>query len=120
MMKGERLSDLRKDIGLTQQQMAKKLHINYRTYSSYEREEAEACDDIKIKLAEFHNVTVDYLLGISEYPRPLDEKHGHCYLRVPKFLSADGRKEAERYIRYLLYTESIDAAINRQDDVRSK
>ena len=99
-MIGERLIDLRKDIGLTQKELSEKLFINYRTYSGYERNEIEASDDFKIKLAQFYNVSVDYLLGISNHPHPI--KNGNEYIRLPKSLSNSGRKELEQFISYLL------------------
>ena len=100
MMIGERLIDLRKDAGLTQKELSEKLFINYRTYSGYERNETEASDDFKIKLAHFYNVSVDYLLGIGNYPHPI--KNGDEYIRLPKLLSDSGRKELEQFISYLL------------------
>ena len=103
MMIGERLIDLRKDMELTQKELSKKLFINYRTYSGYEREETEASDDFKIKLAQFYNVSVDYLLGISDNPHPI--RSGDEYLRLPKSLSESGRKELKQFISYLLTKE---------------
>jgi transcriptional regulator with XRE-family HTH domain len=100
MMIGERLIDLRKDMGLTQKELSEKLFINYRTYSGYEREETEASDDLKIKLAQFYNVSVDYLLGIINNPHPI--KSGDEYIRLPKPLSDSGRKELKEFISYLL------------------
>lgn len=103
MMIGERLIDLRKDIGLTQKELSEKLFINYRTYSGYERNETEASDDFKIKLAQFYNVSIDYLLGLSNHPHPI--KNGDDYIRLPKLLSDNGRKELEQFISYLLVKE---------------
>jgi transcriptional regulator with XRE-family HTH domain len=100
MMIGERLIDLRKDMGLTQKELSEKLFINYRTYSGYERNETEASDDFKIKLAQFYNVSVDYLLGISSNPHPI--RKGNEYVRLPKPLSDSGRKELEQFIAYLI------------------
>ena len=100
MMIGERLMDLRKDMGLTQKELSEKLFINYRTYSGYERNEIEASDDLKIKLAQFYNVSVDYLLGIVSEPCPI--RSGDNYIRIPEPLSDDGRKELKQFISYLL------------------
>ena len=73
MFVGERLAELRKDKGKTQKQLAEELHVNYRTYSSYEREETEPGDDVKIAIAKYFNVSLDYLLGVINRPRPLNE-----------------------------------------------
>ena len=99
-MIGERLIDLRKDMGLTQKELSEQLFINYRTYSGYERNETEASDDFKIKLAQFYNVSVDYLLGICDHPHPI--RTGDGYIRLPKRLPDSGRKELEQFISYLL------------------
>lgn len=103
MMIGERLIELRKDMGITQKELSERLFINYRTYSGYERNETEAGDDFKIKLAQFYNVSVDYLLGISNNPHPI--KSGDEYVRLPKLLSNRGRKELEQFISYLIAKE---------------
>ena len=103
MMIGERLIELRKDMGLTQKELSEKLFVNYRTYSGYERNEIEASDDFKIKLAQFYNVSIDYLLGLSDNPHPI--KSGKNYIRLPKPLSEHGRKELDQYISFLLTKE---------------
>ena len=103
-MIGERLKYLREDTGLTQKEMAEKLSINYRTYSGYERDEVEPGDDFIVKLCEYYNVSADYLLGMSEQPVPI--RRGKEYVRLPHALSANGRRELERYISYLLSKEN--------------
>ncbi|MPM56615.1 hypothetical protein SDC9_103424 [bioreactor metagenome] len=102
-MIGERLINLRKDRGLTQKELSEKLFINYRTYSGYERNEFEASDDFKIQIAGFYNVSVDYLLGLVDNTRPI--KSGDEYIRLPKALSDNGRKELETFISFLLNKE---------------
>ena len=92
--------DLRKDMDLIQKELSEKLFVNYRTYSGYERNESEASDDIKVKLAQFYNVSIDYLLGICNNPHPI--RNGDDYVRLPKQLSASGRKELEQFISCLL------------------
>ena len=105
MMIGERLIELRKDKGLTQKELSEKLYVNYRTYSGYERNEIEASDNFKVKLAQFYNISVDYLLGISNNPHPI--KNGDDYIRLPKTLSLNGRKELVQFISYLLSKEKL-------------
>jgi transcriptional regulator with XRE-family HTH domain len=99
-MLGERLINLRKDKGLTQKELSETLCINYRTYSGYERDEIEASDDVKVRLAQYYNVSVDYLLGLISEPHPI--KNGDEYVRLPKPLSASDRIELEQFIKYLL------------------
>lgn len=67
-MKYERIRALREDKDLTQTQMGKVLSCSQRVYSNYERGELDIPTDILIKLADFHNVSVDYLLNRTEDP----------------------------------------------------
>lgn len=59
----KRIRDLREDKDMTQTDMAKILHCSQRAYSNYERGERNIPIEILICIADFHNVSVDYLLG---------------------------------------------------------
>ena len=58
-----RIRELRKDKGLTQEKVARILRCTQASYSNYECGVTDIPTDILIRLARFHNVTVDYLLG---------------------------------------------------------
>jgi len=62
----KRIRDLREDADMTQTQIAEILHCSQRVYSNYERGDIDIPTDILIKLADFHDVSVDYLLGRTE------------------------------------------------------
>ncbi len=59
----QRIRDLREDKDMTQTQMAKILMCSQRVYSNYERGDIDVPTQILIRLADFHGVSVDYLLG---------------------------------------------------------
>ena len=59
----KRIRDMREDKDLTQKQMGEILSCSQRVYSNYERGELDIPTDILIKLADFHNVSVDYILN---------------------------------------------------------
>ncbi|MEK3715829.1 MULTISPECIES: helix-turn-helix domain-containing protein [unclassified Paenibacillus] len=63
-----KIRDLREDKDLTQQQMAELLHITQTTYSRYENGNLDLPSAVLIKLANFHNVSVDYILGQTTTP----------------------------------------------------
>lgn len=73
-----RIRDLREDSDLTQTVIANVLNCSQRVYSDYERGVVDIPTQILIKLAEFHNTSVDYLLGLTNekepYPRPEKKK----------------------------------------------
>ena len=58
-----RIRALREDNNLTQEEVAKYLHIKQNTYSQYENGQRQVPLDILIKLANYYNVTLDYLVG---------------------------------------------------------
>ena len=58
-----RIKDLREDNDLTQAQVAKKLMCDQSLYSKYERGEREIPLRLLIILAEYYNVSLDYLVG---------------------------------------------------------
>lgn len=65
-MLGENLKSLRIKKGLTQQQLADLLKINRVTYTQYELDKREPDNTTLIALADFFNVSTDYLLGREE------------------------------------------------------
>ena len=63
----ERLLGLRKEAGLTQRELAEKLKMNSVTYLHYEKGQREPPIDTLMLFADFYSVTVDFLLGRTEY-----------------------------------------------------
>ncbi|MBE6694000.1 MAG: helix-turn-helix transcriptional regulator [Ruminococcaceae bacterium] len=64
-----RIRDLREDRDLTQKEMAQKLNCSQQVYSNYELGQRDIPTDILIRLALFYNVSIDYILGISDEPK---------------------------------------------------
>lgn len=62
----ERLKGLRKQVGLTQVDVAEKLGISQPAYASWERGVKKPTQDNLVKIAQILNVSVDYLVGNSE------------------------------------------------------
>jgi repressor LexA len=60
-----RLKILREEKGLSQPDMAKFLNISVPGYSYYENEKRDMSTEIQKKLANFFNVSIDYLVGNS-------------------------------------------------------
>lgn len=98
-MLGERLLELRKDADLTQDDLAAILKINKHSISSYERDKSEPPDAIKIAIAQYFNVSVDYLLGVTDDPAPIDQKTP--VLRLPKGFPRSALQELMNYAGYL-------------------
>ncbi|MEY2239413.1 helix-turn-helix domain-containing protein [Bacillus altitudinis] len=65
---GKRITTLRKKAGLTQEELAKKLNVTRSALSQYELGTREPNYDLLLKIADFFEVTVDYLIGRSDNP----------------------------------------------------
>lgn len=59
----KRIRDLREDHDLTQTDLAKILNCSQRSYSYYESGGHDIPTQTLIKLADYYNVSVDYILG---------------------------------------------------------
>jgi len=62
----KRIGDLRQDNDMTQKQVADLLHCQREVYRRYEKGIREIPVSYVIILARHYNVTVDYLLGVSD------------------------------------------------------
>ena len=65
----KRIRDLREDRDLTHKEVARSLNCSQQVYSNYELGQRDIPTDILIKLSFFYNVSIDYILGISENPK---------------------------------------------------
>ena len=61
-----RLKDLREDRDLTQKKLSEYLHIKQNTYSQYENGQRQIPLEILIKLADYYDITLDYLVGRTD------------------------------------------------------
>ena len=65
---GERLRELRNENDWTQQDLANKLDVSKSSYGYYEKGDRNLNASILLKLSKIFGVSIDYLLGISDYP----------------------------------------------------
>lgn len=63
-----RIRDLREDKDLTQSQMAKILNCSQQVYSNYELGQRDIPTDILIRISQYYDVSVDYILELSDNP----------------------------------------------------
>ncbi len=100
---GKRIKKLREKNNLNQLEFSKILNISNTTLSQYEAGNRTPSDEIKEKVADYFNVSVDYLLGRTEKCSLVDEG-----LRDEKFYNFDvsnlpeeAIKQIEDYIEFV-------------------
>ncbi len=64
-----RLKELREDMDLKQRELAQYLNCSQQVYSNYELGQRDIPTDILIRLSALYNVSVDYILGITDNPK---------------------------------------------------
>lgn len=69
-----RLRDIREDRDITQKTIASYLHIRQNTYSQYETGQRQLPVDILIQLAQFFQTSTDYILDLTDEPKPYPTK----------------------------------------------
>lgn len=71
-----RLKKIRTNKGLTQTEVANNLKISQQAYANYETGKRQPDQEMLAKIADYFDVSVDYLLGRTDTPKPssLDEQ----------------------------------------------
>ena len=65
-MKFQRMQDLRTDADMSQKQLSEILHISQRSYSHYETGSRNIPVEMLIRLANYYDISVDYLVGRTD------------------------------------------------------
>ena len=70
-MKFQRIQDLRIDSDLSQKKIGEILHISQRSYSHYETGSRNIPIEMLIRLADYYDTTIDYLVGRTDNKTPI-------------------------------------------------
>lgn len=65
-----RIRELREDHDLTQKKLGEAINLPQRTYAYYESGQRMVPPEVLCALADFYDVSVDYLLGRTDNPEP--------------------------------------------------
>lgn len=103
-MVGKRLRLLRTERELTQEELGKVLGVGKTTISQYESEVRKPDADMLKRIAQFFDVSVDYLLGLTEEKRPvkLETLAAHRTDDPLKELPEEARRSLEEFKEYIL------------------
>ena len=70
-MKFQRIQDLRIDSDLSLKKIGEILHISQRSYSHYETGSRNIPIEMLIRLADYYDTTIDYLVGRTDNKEPI-------------------------------------------------
>lgn len=106
-----RIKILRENHGMTQIELAKVLNIGNSTLSQYESGARVPSDDIKIIIANYFDVSLDYLLGRDEKEKPTPEDGGGLSETEQQIMECVGQmseREKEAFLAYLRASQGRD------------
>ncbi len=69
IMQYRNLRGIREDNDIKQKEIAKYLNVSQNTYSQYETGVISLTAEVLIKLADYYNVSIDYLLDRTDNPK---------------------------------------------------
>lgn len=90
-MIGEKLKEIRENLGLNKKEFAQYIGIKYTTYNGYETEAREPSSDFLILISEKFDVSIDYLLGLKDEREILHayKLHSGEYEHIKKYRELD-------------------------------
>ncbi|WP_445505745.1 helix-turn-helix domain-containing protein [Niallia sp. 03091] len=97
---GERLKALRNEKKLKQEDLAIKLNISKSAIGMYERNEREPSFEITKKIANFFDVTIDYLINGKENTNT-NTDNGNLFFFDMDGLTDDEIEDIKRHINYV-------------------
>ena len=97
-----RLRFLRTEKGESLEKIARYLNVTIQTISNYENEKRDMTPETILKLAEYFNVSTDYLLGKTDI-RNIEEDFKFAYHKETEGLSEDEIKEALEFYKKIKY-----------------
>lgn len=111
---GQRLTDLRITRQLTQQELADRAHIARSTLGMYEKDRRHPDFEALDQLADFFDVSFDYLLGRSDintgYPRHGDDARTRRFVSYASAIMRAYEKaspDTQAAVRAILHVEEI-------------
>ena len=90
-MRGERLTKLRQERHISQRELGEIVSVSGYTISAYELDRSDPSDDIKMRIAEYFDVSVDYLIGLID--EPLSYRRDENVVMLPRNFT-EGQKKA--------------------------
>ena len=102
-MIGERLAELRKLNGETQEDLAKAFHVSVPTVRTWERDKASPSHEVLIALCKRYGTSADYLLGLTDID-PSDEARKQRQRLTKNKPPSETVKVAGRLLFYTMYS----------------
>ena len=98
-MIGERLRLLRKNRKISQEKLAEAIGVRKSTVSQYETNINDPSDPLKIGIAKYFNVSIDYLMGLTDSETTFyDEAR---FWEIPETMTDEGKELVRDFIEFV-------------------
>lgn len=98
---GKRLKMLREEADMSRIELALQLNTSLSAISQYETGSRVPSDDIKISIAKLFNVSIDFLMGISEIRNP------YIFFNLSELLKDLDEEEIKEVARYAMFIKKF-------------
>ncbi|MDA2274067.1 transcriptional regulator [Bacillus thuringiensis] len=103
---GNIIRDLRKQKGITQKELAQSLKLSESTIGMYERNERQPDYNTLIRIADYFNVSTDFLLGRDfNVKEDRNNKELDQWLNDIKLAPSQKREELKRFWNFIMQEE---------------
>lgn len=117
---GKRIKELRQNKKLTQEEFGKIFGIVKSTVSMYESGKSTPDDELKKKIANYFNVTLDYLMGVTDIKNSYIDTNPKIVEANEKIdvtdLSEDAIRQVKEYIEFIRYKNDSNKIIKETDE----
>ena len=103
------LKSLRKEYGISQQRLAEALGISQPSINKYENHNIEPEIELLIRMADYFNTSVDYLIGHTDIPRKIERTEDYALNKTEaelilrfRALTAEERQCVDTIVRVFL------------------
>ncbi|PYG84262.1 DNA-binding XRE family transcriptional regulator [Ruminiclostridium sufflavum DSM 19573] len=107
-----RVRALRIEKNWTQEELGKRLNVKKSAVSKYEGNKIPLTDETLIRLSQIFNVSIDYILKISDYRHSTPIASKSDLLESITALSTESQKELEKYVQLLKLKDSTSTVKN--------
>ncbi len=111
-MRGDRLLLLRQERRISQRELGAVVLVSGYTISAYEQDRCDPSDDIKKRLAEYFDVSLDYLMGLID--QPLSYRRDANVVMLPRTLT-EAQKAGLRLFLSTLEDQNWASPAEEQD-----
>ncbi len=110
---GDRLRELRLERNLTQEELAANFGLHKTRISQYELNKRQADDEMKKKIAQFFNVSLDWLMGLTDIRNYVE--NSDTIIGVDAFLISEDKKQIYLQVKHCAEDFFKNDKINLKD-----